>query len=363
MTNPIPVTIVTGFLGAGKTTLINQLLRDPAFTETAVLINEFGDVQIDHDLVADFSDEVIMTTTGCMCCTASSDISQSLLDLLDKQKNGEAAPFQRVVVETTGLMDPIPVLVPFLTQSGYDSDGGPLGGKFALSRVVTLFDIINGPKTLDQHQEAMKQVAVADVILLTKTDLAHDPATLRDIADDRQRLSTINSGAIVIDRHKDWSDMRTLFLENTAYDLRTKGDDALEWLSLEQAHGHEHHHHHDHDHDHDHDHHHMDANRHGDDIQSHVIIIEKPINPVAFSFFLDALKMMAGTDLLRLKGLFALSDNPARPLVVHGVQHLVHPVERLERWPSDDHRSKIVVIGRNLDIEALQTILNQLETN
>ncbi|MEP1443332.1 MAG: GTP-binding protein [Hyphomicrobiales bacterium] len=359
MTSPIPVTIVTGFLGAGKTTLVNQLLRDPAFAGTAVLINEFGDVQIDHDLVADFSDEVIMTTTGCLCCTASSDISQSLLDLLEKQKNETGVPFKRVIVETTGLMDPIPVLVPFLTQSGYDAKGGPLRGEFALSRVVTLFDIVNGPNTLDYHEEALKQLAVADVVLLTKTDLAKDPATLHDITEDRQRILKINAEATILDRQSDWPEMQRLFLEDTAYDLRAKGEDALEWLALEQAH--DHHDHHGHGHHHHHDHDHQDSNRHGDDIHSHVIIAEKPISPVAFSFFLDTLKMMLGTDLLRLKGLFALSDNPNRPLVVHGVQHLVHPVERLERWPSDDHRSKVVVIGRNIDIDALRTILNQLE--
>ncbi|MEM8796075.1 MAG: GTP-binding protein [Pseudomonadota bacterium] len=366
--SPIPVTIVTGFLGAGKTTLVNQLLRDPDFAETAVLINEFGDIQIDHDLVADFSDDLIMTTTGCLCCTASSDIAQSLNDLLARMNDGEISPFKRVIVETTGLMDPIPVLVPFLAPPAYDPTSGPLRGQFALSRLVTLFDIVNGPKTLDNHEEALRQVAVSDVLLVTKTDLALDPATQRDIIEDKKRLSLINPGARILDRHSDWQEMRDLLLKDGSYDLRNKGEDALTWLNIEKTmaeeHNHSHHHAHDHGHGHHHHHHHdhSDINRHGDDIRSHVIISEEPVSAVAFSFFLDTLKMIAGTDLLRLKGLVALSDDPERPVVVHGVQHLIHPTKRLSQWPSEDRRTKIVVIGHDIDIEALRTVLMQLET-
>lgn len=360
MAEPIPVTIVTGFLGSGKTTLVNQLLRDPDFVETAVLINEFGDIQVDHDLVAGFSDELITTTTGCLCCTASSDISQSLLDLLARREREEIPSFKRVIVETTGLMDPIPVLAAFLTQPAYNLNGGALKGRFVLSRMVTLFDIITGPNTLDYHEEALKQLALADIVLLTKTDLAMDPATQQDILEDRKRISAINPGAVIVDRKNDWEKTRGFFLECSAYDLRTKGEDAENWLNIEVTqnedhHGHKHHHGHNHDHDHKH------SNRHGDDISSDVIIAEKPISPVAFSFFLDALKMIAGTDLLRIKGLIALSDNPERPLVIHGVQHLIHPIERLERWPSQDQRTKIVLIGKNIDVIALKTVISQLE--
>jgi len=343
----IPVTVITGFLGTGKTTVLNALLRDPAFSETAVLINEFGNVQIDHDLVADFSDEYVMTTTGCLCCTASSDIEQSLPDLWTRREAGEIAPFKRVLVETTGLIDPIPVIAAFLERSATSADDQAVRDRFALSRVVTLFDIVNGASTLDHHSEALKQVALADVILLTKTDLAHDPASRRDIAADRQRIAAINSSAVILDRHADWPRMRDLLLESDRYDLRGKGDDAVSWLAHEQAHAAAHH-----------DHGTVDTTRHDDDICSHVIIAGAPVSPIVFSFFLDAVKMIAGADLLRLKGLVALSDDPSRPLVVHGVQHLVHPIARLDQWPNDDQHSRIVIIGRNIQVDALRNILD-----
>lgn len=363
---PIPVTIITGFLGAGKTTVLNTLLRDPAFAETAVLINEFGAVQVDHDLVADFSDELVMTTTGCMCCTASSDIKQSLFDLWQKRGSGEIGKFKRVLVETTGLMDPAPVVNTLLSPPSIARTDQIVSQHFALSRVVTLFDIVNGAMTLDNHPEALKQVALADVILLTKTDMSRDPATVRDIEQEKQRISAINSSALILDRHDDWSEIRELLLATGTYDLRTKGEDALAWLKAEQieaggenghahehAHVHGHHHHHGH-----HDHDHLDSTRHGDDIRSHVIVLDEPVRPLVFYMFIEALRMSAGADLLRLKGLFALNDDPDRPVVVHGVQHIIHPIDKLERWPTDDKRTKIVVIGRNLNIEALRGVLD-----
>ena len=368
----IPVTILTGFLGAGKTTVLNTLLRDPAFAETAVLINEFGDVQVDHDLVVEFSDELIMTTTGCLCCTASSDIKQSLFELWRKRKDREIGPFKRVIVETTGLMDPVPVITSLLAPPTANMIDRIVSQQFALSKVITLFDIINGPMTLDSHPEALQQVALADVIVLTKTDLAQDPATQRDILVDRNRLNIINAGADILDRQTDWPSIRSHILATNTYDLRTKGEDAQAWLAEgkfsaghghhhKHSHGHSHDHHDNHDHNHAHHHHHdhshTDTNRHGDDIFSHVIVLDEPVSPLVFHMFLETLRLAAGTDLLRLKALFALTDDPDRPVVVHGVQHLIHPIDKLERWPSDDRRTKIVMIGRNLKIDTFRDVL------
>ncbi|MEM8548678.1 MAG: GTP-binding protein, partial [Pseudomonadota bacterium] len=159
--NPIPVSILTGFLGAGKTTVLNALLRDPAFAETAVLINEFGDVQVDHDLVSEFSDELIMTTTGCLCCTASSDIKQSLFELWRRRKDREIRPFKRVIVETTGLMDPVPIISSLLSPPGPGLVDSIVTQQFALSRMVALYDVVNGPSSLAEYSEALRQIALA----------------------------------------------------------------------------------------------------------------------------------------------------------------------------------------------------------
>ncbi len=349
---PIPVTIVTGFLGAGKTTLLNALLRDPAFKETAVLINEFGDVQIDHDLVSEFSDELIWTTTGCLCCTASSDIKQSLFDLWRRRKDREIGPFKRVIVETTGLIDPVPIVASLLAPPAAGLIDSIVSGQFALAQLVTLFDTVNGFNTIEIHNEAVRQLALSDTVILTMTDLGWAPnSPLIDRA--RQRISEINPGVRILDRHSDWCEVRELFLSPAGtYDLRTRGEDVLGWLREEHVLEHQDQRHNSHGHDH------INRSRHGDDIYSHVITVDEPISPLVINFFLNSLKLTAGTNLLRLKGLFALSDDPDHPVVVHGVQHLVHPIDKLACWPSDDKRTKIAIIGRNFNIEPLVAILN-----
>lgn len=349
---PVPVAILTGFLGAGKTTVLNALLRDPAFAETAVLINEFGDVQIDHDLVAEFSDELVTTNTGCLCCTASSDLKQSLFDLWMRRQIGKVPAFQRVFVETTGLVDPVPVVGTLLAPPSADFVDRTVAQQFALAQVITLFDAINGPMTLERHIEAVKQVGLADAVVITKTDLAHRPAAQRDFQADRGRLATINPGAQLLDRHKDWHKIRSLLLARGTYDLRTRGEDALAWLKAEMMPGAQ-----------EHGHTHGDHSRHGEGICSHAIVVDEPITPVIFHFFLDALKMSAGPDLLRVKGLVALTDDPQRPVVVHGVQHLIHTIDRLDRWPSGDRRTRLVVIGRNLKVDAMRSILTATKRN
>jgi G3E family GTPase len=341
---PIPITLVTGFLGTGKTSFINSLLRDPAFAETAVLINEFGDVAVDHDLVAEFSNDLLITTTGCICCTASSAVKDSLFNLWNRRRKREIRAFKRVIIETTGLADPVPVISTLLAPPTPAYIDRIVAGQFALAHVVTLVDALNGSNTLDAHLEAFKQVALADAIVVTKTDVAPDVRASQELIEE---IRATNPVAPILDRHVQWSNIRETILGTATYDLRGKGEDALAWLQAEAilAMG-------------AHDHSHDDTSRHGEDIRAHSIILDKPLPPILLDFFLGALRSTVGADLLRLKGLVAISGGPDRPLVIHGVQHQVHTIDQLEKWPSDDRRTRIVLIGRNLNIEAMREILN-----
>jgi len=375
MTTPIPVILVTGFLGSGKTTLINALLREPEFAGTAVLVNELGDISLDHDLIADIESDMISTTTGCMCCSASSDAQQALFELWRRRTRREIPAFSRVIVEATGLVDLAPVIASLLAAPGGNLVQNTVVSQFALSRVVTLFDIVHGDTTLERHPEALRQVALADMVVQTKADLAKDPATLTDIQRSQQAIASLNPGATIFDKHQDWNALKSALLAPTTYDLRTKGEDALAWLDAErhlaeEADDHGHHHHgHSHDHSHRHRHtdhddahtHDHDYNHHPGGITSHCIVLDEPMTPLMFGFFLDALKVIAGPDLLRMKGLFKLTDDPERPFVAHGVQQTIHPIDRLERWPSEDKRTRIVMIGKDLKIDAIHTLLNTPE--
>jgi len=379
MATAVPVVLMAGFLGAGKTTLINALLRSPEFSGTAVLVNELGDISLDHDLIEDVQSDMISTTTGCMCCTASSDVQQSLFELWRRRMRREIPAFSRVIVEATGLVDPAPVIASLLAPPGGNLMQNTVITQFALSRVVTLFDIVNGDATLERHPEAVRQVALADIVVLTKSDLAHDPATRADIVRSKEVITGLNPGAVLLDRHEDWETLKDEVLAPVTYDLRSKGEDALAWLDAERhlvsedhRHDHDHdhdHHHHSHSHSEGHDHQHHDHahdhNRHPGGITSHCIVVDAPITPLMFGFFLDALKMIAGPDLLRMKGLFKLTDDPERPVVAHGVQQTIHPIDRLERWPSEDTRTRIVLIGKDLKIHAMRAIFEvpELQSN
>ncbi|MEM9726729.1 MAG: GTP-binding protein, partial [Pseudomonadota bacterium] len=326
----IPVILLTGFLGAGKTTLLNALLRDPAFADTAVLINEFGDVEVDHDLIADFSDELITTTTGCLCCTASSDVKQALFDLWRRRKDREIGPFRRVLVETTGLLDPAPVLNALLTPHAPGLVDNIVKQQFALARVIAVFDAVAGPDSLKRRWEAVRQLAFADMAVLTKTDLPE----AREV--DRAALAAINPGLRILDGSRDGPKVRALLREPQHYDLRGKSDDALDWLESERRHA-QHHHEHDHAHDHhahdhhNHDHHNHDHHNHDHGcgagaVGEHGVVSQTffgaaPLSAEQLKTLLATLREMAGQDLLRLKGLLALGEDPERPLVLHGVQH------------------------------------------
>jgi G3E family GTPase len=338
----VPVTVLTGFLGSGKTTVLNHVLKQPGMAQTAVIVNEFGEIGLDHLLVESATDDVVLLNSGCLCCTVRSDIADTLLDLFVGRANGKLPHFERVVIETTGLADPAPVLHTLISD--------PLAAaRYALDGVVTTVDAVNGGGTFDRQPEAVKQAAVADRLLLTKTDLA----AAQPAAALQARLRALNPSAPIIAVAQGAVDPALLF-NLGFYDPSTKSVDVQRWLRDEAFAG-DHHDHHDHDAER------LDINRHDDRVRAFCITRERPISWAALSTWLDALATMRGDDLLRLKAIVALSDRPGEPVVVHGVQHLFHPPVLLPQWPSNDRRTRMVFITRDLPREAIEKTLAAFE--
>ena len=340
MPDQIPVTVVTGFLGSGKTTLLNRLLKDPALKDTAVIVNEFGEVGIDHLLVEQSADGVIELSDGCLCCTVRSDLVLTLADLVDRVQSGRIASLRRIVIETTGLADPAPVLQAVIGHPA-------LQWMLRLDGVVTTVDAVNGMRTLDNHVEAVKQAAVAERIVLTKTDLAGPDAVPALTA----RLAGLNPHAAILDGQAEPS--VAALMECGAWNPETKSADVRKWLAAETDGGHSHAHHHDHHHheggDHGgHHHHHHDVNRHDARIRSFSIIHDRPVDKLAVAMFMDLLASAHGEKLLRMKGIVELKDDPERPLVIHGVQSVMHPPVRLDAWPEGPRGTRIVLITQDL---------------
>jgi G3E family GTPase len=310
MAERTPVVLVTGFLGSGKTTLVAALLADPALGETAVLVNELGEVAIDHHLVRRVDERTVVLASGCVCCTLRGDLRDELRDLLARRARGEVPPFQRVIVETTGLADPAPILSTLRTEP-------VLTHQYAIEAVVTTVDAVSGAATLDRHAESVKQAAVADTVVVTKADVA-EPAAVAAL---EARLRALNPVAALV---------RASFGAVDAAALLHRRADAVAPPVAE-------------------------APAHAGDVEAFSLVLDEPLHWDAFAIWLTLLLHSRGADVLRVKGL--LDVGAAGPVVLDGVQHVVHPPRHLDAWPDADHRTRIVFITRGVARPAIEASL------
>jgi G3E family GTPase len=360
-----PITILTGFLGSGKTTLLNRALRSPSMANTAVVINEFGEVGLDHLLAAQSDDTIMVLENGCLCCTVFGDLVTTLNNLYHAREDGKIPRFDHVVIETSGLADPSPLIQAFLSDP-------TLAGLYRIGTVVATLDAVNGPGTLDEHIESVRQVALADHILITKLDLVDATKAKAAEAALAARLRQLNPAA-KISRIDDPAFNVGELLRAGGLNPADARADARAWLNAAAYVPQHETHHHDHDHDHDHggdhaDHDHTHHDHHGlhdRDIASFCFVRENPIPREALRLLLDALQQNLGPNLLRVKGIVNVAEDPERPAVIQGAQHLLHNLSWLERWPDQDRRSKFVFITQGYDraeVEDMIAVLDRVAT-
>jgi G3E family GTPase len=330
MSAPVPMTVVTGFLGSGKTTLIANLLRRPELSRTAVIINEFGEIGLDHELIESSEEDLVELSTGCLCCVMRGDLTNAVHRLMEKR--GEGRPFERIVLETTGLADPAPIV--------HAATADPaLRALVSLDRVAVTVDALTGIASLEAHEESRRQIALADVLLLTKTDVDDSGvAALRD------RIAAVNPDADILFPVRGEIDPVVIIGGATASlggrrkaRVPDENTGSLDHDHLDHAHGHG-----------------------SDEITSVSLRLDKPLQAVALTLFLQALAETMGPDLLRLKGIVEVAEAPDTPAVVHGVQHVFHPMRWLDGWPGGARDSRLVMIGKGLSEPWVRALLDTI---
>lgn len=327
-----PLILLTGFLGSGKTTLLAGLLRRPAFARTAVIINEFGAVGLDHELLEAGDDNIIELTNGCLCCRVQTDLAKTLAQLSRRRASGEVA-FERVIIETSGLADPVPIVHALTSDLS-------IGGTFALEHVVTVVDELCAVQTGEQYPEARRQIALADVLVLSKQDLA----SLEDQAHTSAYLDRLNQTALRVEGRE----LEQALLQAVPV-VPAEAAGTYQRLGLKAS-------------DHTGHTHGTRTQRTAEQVYTTLELIrDKPLAANVIPLFLEALATHEGARLLRLKGLVQIAEMPEQPLVLHGVQHVFYQPVWLERWPSQDHRTRIVLIGHGLSQVWVQRLLEALE--
>ncbi len=341
----IPVTLVTGFLGSGKTTLINAGLKSPDLSKTVVVVNEFGAVGLDHHLYTSSNDAVVVLENGCLCCTVRSDLIATMNSLYHDRAKGELPDFNNVVIETTGLAEPGPIIQAFLSEPTLD-------GLYRVVNVVTVVDAVNWNVTAERHDEALRQVALADDILISKLDMKGDK-TYAALA---SQLQAINPAAKISKVDLSSRAVAPLLMHN-GFDAADPMADPSAWLSISTYENYErqsvetdglkgqsmpHH---------------LAAKG----IESFVLTRSNPLSREELQFLLDGISQNLGPDLLRVKGLVNILEEPGKPAVVQGVQHLLHNITWLEKWPTADQRTRMVFITQGIAREKLKETIEFLD--
>jgi G3E family GTPase len=347
----IPITILTGFLGSGKTTTLNHLLRQPGLQGTIAIINEFGEVGIDHLLIETTEERFALLDNGCICCTIRGDLVDTLKTIVARRDAGELPDFSRVLLETTGLADPAPVLHTLMVDA-------EIAALYRIDGVVVTVDAVNGAATLSNYAEAVKQVGVADRLLITKTDLAAAPV----VADLVARLSAINPTADVLTIRDGEVDPAAV-LGVGLFDPAARSAEIVAWFERAAVAGAG-----AHDHDncagddcdhpaHAHGAHHGDGHPPHGGVHSFSLLIEGPVEWKPFAQWLDYVASLRGEDLLRFKGIINVAGKPDHPVVVHGVQHVFHPPRDLDRWPTAERHTRLVFIVRDIPQSLIERTL------